>query len=131
MSKFVIWMSFLSLVLLTAFSTLMPNSPLMWLADISSIYNLVRVATAFVLLILLITAPPRKKILRFAVGIMSFVLLSSVIVLTNDNKMQLLDSLALVGASISMGIVALEISPTVVETDIKVLRRAQWSAYNL
>ena len=126
MSKFIIGSSLACLVLLIAGSILTPSSPFMWLANTSEAYNLVRIGTALLLVLLLVTEQPRNMILRVFVGMVTVTILATVMVLTSDNSMPLLDSLSLTIASISMGIVVLEINPAkTTDVDIEMLRRAK------
>jgi hypothetical protein len=107
-------------------SYLFPSDPVMWLATSSHTYDALRFAIMPVLITLLATNPPRHMALRRFVGAFSIVLLSSVALLTYNNMMNMLDTMALAAAGIAMGIVALEITYTVDDVvDLEALRQAK------
>lgn len=108
MSKLILFLSFVSLAILTIGSLIDPNSPAMWLAASQTGYNVLRLGLIAVLFALMVTNPPRHRTFRGLVGIAAVILTSWTLWATYNNSMKLLDSASILAASVSMGIVALE-----------------------
>jgi hypothetical protein len=126
MGKLLIFLSLLSLIFLEVGSYLFPTDPVMWLATSSHAYESIRLLIMPLLVVLLVTNPPRHLMLRRFVGAVSVVLLLAVAALTYNNIMNMLDTLAFAAAGIAMGIVALEINYTVDDVvDLEALRQAK------
>lgn len=122
MGKFIISLSLISLLLLLAGSLLIPSSPFMWLASTSITYNVIRAILAVILLALLVTVPPRHIVLRTLVGMSAVVTLCWALIAISHSHMLILDGLSLISASLSMGMVALEVGQDVSYVDLEVLR---------
>jgi sorbitol-specific phosphotransferase system component IIC len=126
MGRLLILLSLITLVFLQIGSYLFPSDPVMWLASSTGGYELTRLLLIPVLGVLLLTNPPRHMTLRYLVGFVSMGLLGAVAVLTYNNSMTLLDTLAFGLAGITMGVVALEINYTVEDVvDLEALRQAK------
>ena len=108
MSKFILFSSFICLGILSAFGLAAPGSPIMWMASTSHTFEYIRLAVMVMLASLLVTTPPRHKVLRLAVGLASVVLVSWSYYQTFFNHMQFLDGMAFFIAGIASAIVALE-----------------------
>jgi hypothetical protein len=126
MGKLLVLLSLVSLTFLQLGNYLFPSDPVMWLATSSHTYDALRFAIMPILLVLLVTNPPRNMTLRRLVGAFSVLLLSSVALLTYNNMMSMLDTLAFAAAGVAMGIVALEITYTLDDVvDLEALRQAK------
>lgn len=126
MGKFVLFLSLVSLLFLEAGSYFTPADPIMWLANTSTTYILLRSVVSLFIIALLLTTPPRHLLLRVSVGLVASVTLLVVLILTYQSKMLFLDTLSLSAAAVAMGVVALEINRYVVdEVDIEALRKAK------
>lgn len=85
-----------------------PSSPLMWLASTAPLYAYIRGAIIAVLIVLLVTNPPRSKEFRLSVGIFSAVLLCLSLYFTFNFQMGMTDGFSLMEVAIVCGIEALE-----------------------
>lgn len=111
MGKTIQTLSFIALGTLLVLSFILPNTPVMWIADTSSQYNFIRGLLMLVLFMLLITHPPRNIYFRKFVGVVAVVIGGWSLIATYQNHMMFLDSLSILAASISMGIAVLEYRP--------------------
>jgi hypothetical protein len=126
MGKLLLLLSLISLVFLQLGSYLFPGDPVMWLAASSSSYEMARLLLMPVLVVLLVTNPPRHLVLRYVAGTLSILVLLTIAYLTYNNHMGALDTLAFGAAGIAMGIVALEINYVVEDVvDLEALRQAK------
>ena len=108
MSKIMIGSSFAAVTALILVPTLMPNSPVVWISSMTSIYQFVRIATALFLAVLLVTQPPRHTILRVMSAVLSVVLAIWTFRQTSTYQMEILDTLAFMAASITLFVTAIE-----------------------
>lgn len=98
----------------------------MWLASSTTGFEIARFGLTGLLLVLLITNPPRHAILRTFTGLVSVGTLLSVAYLTYNNQMSILDTLSLAAAGVTLGIIALEAGKYEAEVvDITALRQAK------
>ncbi len=85
-----------------------PHSPAFWLVTNSASYQQVRVIIAALLTIQLITTPPRQVWFRIVAGSVAALTGFWVVQQTYQYHMELLDSLAFLGASFAIFATALE-----------------------
>lgn len=111
MGKGIMFFIFVGLSILLAGGLAFPDSPAMWLASSDNLFTYLRIALLVLLGSLLVTRPPRNVYFRMFVGMVSTGLGLWALHGTYANEIQLLDGLSIVGACISMGIVALEFNP--------------------
>jgi hypothetical protein len=122
MSKLILFLTLLSLGILVIGTSLIPNSPAMWLASDATGYNIVRVILMVCLFGLFITNPPRNPTFRALVGVVAVCLGSWAIIATYQNSMDILDSASILASSLAIGITALEFRYDSQEIDIELLR---------
>jgi hypothetical protein len=108
MSKFILFMTFIILGVLLAGGLLFPDHPTMWLAATSREYTYIRILLMVSLIAMLVTNPPRNKVLRFIVGVLAIGLTTWSLSATYENQMAFMDTASILAASVSMGITALE-----------------------
>ena len=108
MGKLILFLSFVSISVLFVFGMLAPESSVMWLASTSSSFMILRVVMLSALVALLITNPPRNVLLRSVVGMLAISLSYWGISATYQNHMAFLDTMSILGFSISAGITVLE-----------------------
>jgi hypothetical protein len=109
MGKAVLLLSLVGIAILFTFGLVNPESPVMWLADTSTTFAVIRFTMMIALAILLVTNPPRNMVLRYAVGFFAGILGTWTLQSTYTNSMQLLDSMSILLFSISAGITVLEV----------------------
>ena len=108
MGKLLLFMSFVILVFLSGSVALFPQNPMFLLASTSSIYQHVRELLSFILLLQLVTRPPRHVWIRVLSGTIALASGIWTIDATYLGQILPLDSLAFLGASIAIGVTALE-----------------------
>lgn len=111
MRKFHLWFSLLLLGGLIAGSAYAPNNPLMWLASTSTTAQAMRVGLAALLLLQLVTVPPRHIALRLATGASALTACVAAIALLFSAQSPIVDVFALLQAGVALGIAALEYTP--------------------
>jgi hypothetical protein len=89
-------------------SVAFPQSSFMWLATLSTNFTLLRIVLITLLATLLITTPFVDHHMNGLLGILGFSIITWVVLTTYSNNMQILDSLAFMGAGLSLAIEALE-----------------------
>ena len=115
MGKLLLLLSFGILMFLSVSAALFPQSIMFLFASTSSTYQHVRELLAFVLMLQLVTRPPRHVWIRVLSGTIALAAGFWTIDAMYIGQMLLLDSLAFLGASIAIGVAALErriITPT-------------------
>ena len=108
MGKLLLLLSFGILVFLSVSAALSPQNLMFLFASTSSTYQHVRELLAFVLMMQLVTRPPRHVWIRVLSGTMALAAGIWTIDATYFGQMLALDSLAFLGASIAIGVTALE-----------------------
>ena len=111
MGKSVILLSFLGIALLLVGCLVAPESAAFWLATKSQDYTIIRLVLLISLGLLLVTNPPRNKVLRTVIGAVASVTGLWALGQTYQNEMQILDSMSILAASVSAGIAVLEYVP--------------------
>jgi hypothetical protein len=111
MGKLLLLLSFMCLVFLGFGVVLYPQNSVFWLASGSSMYQHVRELLALVLVVQLVTRPPRHVWVRLLSGAIAVTTGIWAIEATYASQMPLLDSLSFLGASIAIGVTALERKP--------------------
>jgi len=111
MSKLLLFLSFLSLVILAIGTTFFTNYPLFQLASSSSFFEHVREILASILFLQLITRPPRHLIFRILAGLVAISVGGWVIAVTYNGMMPLLDAFSLLASAAAIGVTALEVNP--------------------
>ena len=94
-----------------------PSSMVMELASTSALATVFRVLMAAMLITVLFSSPPRRLLVRAAMGGMALVLLVSGVVLSLANSMHLLDVLLFFELGCALGIEALEFNDDEVEQE--------------
>jgi CDP-diglyceride synthetase len=112
MRKALLLMSSLSLIIVTIGTAILPNYPLFQLASNSNFYQYVRATLTLVLLLQLVTRPPRHLFFRILAGLTSILIVSWVVINTYNGIMPFLDTLSLLSAAVAIGITTLEINTT-------------------
>ncbi|HVC36318.1 MAG TPA: hypothetical protein VNE40_02630 [Candidatus Dormibacteraeota bacterium] len=115
MGKLLLFLSFVIIVFLSVGAVLYPQNPIFLLASTNSIYQHVRELLAFVLILQLVTRPPRHVWIRVLSGTIALSAIIWTIDATYVGQMLPLDILAFLGASIAIGVTAIErriITPT-------------------
>lgn len=110
MSKLLIFLSFLSLVILAVGTYFFPNYPLFLLASDSNTYRYIIEILASLLFFQLITRPPRHMIFRLLSGMIAALVGGWVIVTTYNGTMPFLDVFSLLASAAAIGINALEVN---------------------
>jgi hypothetical protein len=111
MGKLLLLLSLLSLLFLAVGTLISPNSASFWLATNSLHFQFIRVILASVLFLQFITHPPRHVLFRYLTGVLATVVGLWTIQATYSYQMQLADTLAFLGASLAIGITAIEYAP--------------------
>ncbi len=115
MGKSALLLSFIAIAIVGFGVMLAPQSPLFWLATAGPTYQHVRIIIAAILAIQLLTNPPRHIWFRIFAGSLALVAGVWAIEQTYSYHMQLLDTLAFLGASFGMFATSLERSAAVEE----------------
>lgn len=108
MSKLIVFLSLIGLSILFTLGLIAPDSSVMWLASTSTNFALLRAVLMFVLLVLLLTNPPRNVYMRVMIGMFSLALMAWSLDSTYNNHMKLVDTLSLLPVSIVAGLDILE-----------------------
>lgn len=111
MSKLLLLLSFTCLAILILGTALVPQAAAFWLADGSANLQLLRIILAVFLLGDFITNPPRNIFFRLVAGVAALMIGGWALQQTYSNHMQLLDSLSLLAAAVTIGVTALELEP--------------------
>lgn len=112
MGRVLLILSFMSLIILSLGTLIMPNAPAFWLATHTATYLGIRLALAVILLSLILTDPPRNLLLRTVALMLGTAIGGWALMTTYDNHMMFLDSLSLLSAAIAITITALEVTET-------------------
>lgn len=111
MSKVLLFLSFISLVILTIGTSIVPQSHVFILASNSVTYDYIREGLAALLFLQLITRPPRHLIFRLLTGSIALVTAGWVIWSALNNTMSVLDILSIASAAAAIGVTTLEVQP--------------------
>lgn len=111
MNKLLLLVSLLALTVTGVGTALYPNNPMFWLASGATYMQYVRIALGFVLFVQLVTNPPRHLYFRIFGGSIAAVVGFWALTQSYSYHMQLLDSLAFMGASLVVLATALERKP--------------------
>lgn len=106
--KLLIVLSLIGLLILCLGTALFPQSPVLWLSSALPIYQYLRESLVLILLMQLATRPPRQIWFRLISGVIALSLASWSIEATLYGRMFFFDSLSLLGASIAIGVSAIE-----------------------
>lgn len=110
MDKAIFSGSLISVLFLLVGTFLFPHSPIMWLAGTTLAYTIFRAIMAAMLLAVLFTTPPRKMLMRLAMGVLAVVLAGWGVGLIMQGSYKLLDIVLFVELGIAFGVAALEVS---------------------
>ena len=113
MSKILLFLSFLSLVILAFGTAFMQNNTMFWLADSGLSYKIIIEVMATILFIQIVTHPPRHIFFRILAGLVSLLVGTWTIMTTYSGTMPLLDSLSLLASATAIGVTALEAKPRI------------------
>jgi hypothetical protein len=113
MGKSAVLLSLIAIAIVGFGVMLAPQSSLFWLATGGPTYQHVRIVIAAVLAIQLVTNPPRHVWFRILAGTLAVVTGVWVVQQTSNYHMQLLDTLAFLGASFGIFATSLERSAAV------------------
>ena len=108
MGKLLLLASLLGLVIISFGTALSPQSPAFWLAASGEVYQNIRIILAILLVMQLMTNPPRYIWFRIFSGVVASVICVWAVTSTLTNQMLLLDFLSIVGASIAVLVTSLE-----------------------
>jgi hypothetical protein len=116
MSKLLLLLSLFALAILGIGTATMPNDPMFWLASSANHIQYVRTILAGMLMLQLITNPPRSIRLRVLTGTIAAIVGVWTIQQTLNGNLQFLDILAFLSTSLAVFITALERSFTSIVT---------------
>ncbi len=108
MGKLLLFLSIVILLFLSVGAIYFPHNEIFLLASNSSVYQYIRGVLIFVLIIQLVTQPPRHAWIRCITGAISLSVCIWTINAMYIGQMLPFDGLAFMGASIAIGIAALE-----------------------
>jgi hypothetical protein len=108
MGKILQLLSISSLALLTIGTALYPQNALFWMASGAPAFQQIRILLIVLLMIQLVTLPPRHVWFRLTVSAAASITTVWVILATNSFHMELLDSLVFLGAAFTAFATALE-----------------------
>lgn len=98
------------IVLILVFSVAHSTSPLLWFVDTSEVYTFLRLVIVAMLVGLLVTTPPRSKLLRSSFGALAMLLMAVVVSQVLAYQIHLIDVIIFTEVAIILGIEALEAS---------------------
>lgn len=110
MAKALMFLSFLSLVILAVGAAFFSNAQLFMLANISTNYQIIREVLASVMFIQLITHPPRHVAFRILAGVLAVGVGGWAVMSTYNGNMNLLDTFSLIASAAAIGVTALEVN---------------------
>ncbi len=113
MGKVLLFLSLLSLIVVGIGTIVAPNNSMFWLATNSAAFQHVRILVGTLLAIQLVTRPPRHVWFRILAGSIAVFTGIWAVQLTYNYHMQLLDTLAFLGAACGIFATALERNATV------------------
>ena len=105
-------LSLYALALLGIGTATMPNDPVFWLASPANYIQYIRIILAGILMLQLITKPPRRMWLRLVTGTIASLVGMWTIQQTYNGSLQFLDILAFLSTSLAVLITALERTAT-------------------
>lgn len=108
MSKLLLWLSLAALGILIIGTSFMPNDPMFWLASTSRFYDSLRLILSIIILLQLMTSPPRHVAFRIFAGLAAAITGVWVVQQSYEYHMPLLDTGAFLGSSITVLVTALE-----------------------
>ncbi len=111
MSKLLLFLSFLSLVVLAIGTSIAPQSQVFIFASNSAAFDYIREGLATVLFMQLVTRPPRHLIFRLLTGSIALVATGWVVWSALNGTMPLLDVLSIASAAVAIGVTTLEVRP--------------------
>lgn len=111
MNKFLLFVTFMALGFLTVLTTINPDASAVWLASAADSFDILRISTMAILLMLMLTNPPRNVAFRIFVGFSAIVLIGWSGYAAYEGYVQVLDALALLAAGITSLIAVLEFEP--------------------
>jgi hypothetical protein len=111
MEKLLLGLSFLALGILLVFGLHAPDNPIMWLASVSGVFELLRIILMTSLLYLLVFGSPHNVRLRTLIGLGAAGLGAYALGATYLSDIKFEDSLALLMVSVSLSIAVLESQP--------------------
>lgn len=111
MHKLYFGFSLAAVVLLLALSWAVPGSAIMWLADVSPVFTVIRLMMVIGLVGLILTNPPRKIIFRLFLGSVGIFLVGWALSSVYSDSLRIFDFLMFLQVGIAFGISALERTP--------------------
>lgn len=125
MGKLIMLLSLLAIAILTLGTMLIPGSPAFWLATSSTGVSNVSVLLAFLLILHLVTNPPRKIWFRLISGVLATLAAIWTIEQTYAYHLEMLDTMAFLSASVAIVVAALERKPIPAKMAAKRLRASK------
>jgi len=117
--------SLASVIFLIAGTYLFSNSPIMWLASTSLGYTIFRCLVAVALVVVLVTNPPRRLIVRALMGTLAAVMAGWGIALILGDSMHLLDIILFLELGFAFGLEALELNEEEIDERIEQLHHPE------
>jgi hypothetical protein len=117
MGKLLLSLSLLALAIVSIGTYLMPNNPMFWLASGAKAYQDIRLVMGSLLVLQLMTNPPRHLWFRIMAGTIALITGIWAIQETYAYHMMLLDTTAFIGASLAVFATALERNVLVASLD--------------
>jgi len=108
MGKLLLFLAMSSLMALFIVSLIAPDSSIMWIASASLTYQIMRLGLSVILFVQLLTQPPREVWFRAITGLLAVSVAVWAIYSTYIYQMPAADTLAFIGASLAVGVTALE-----------------------
>jgi hypothetical protein len=109
MNKLLLFLSFVSLVVLAVGTSVAPNSQIFILASNSAAFDYIREGLAAILLVQLVTKPPRHVIFRLLTGSIALVVGGWAVLSALNGTMPVLDVLSIASAATAIGVTTLEV----------------------
>lgn len=108
MGKLLLWFSLVVLLILGIGTHMAPGNPAFWLASSSNFYQYARLGVGLVVILQLVSSPPRHKAFRIFTAVFATLVFGWAWQQTYVYHMELLDLVAFTGSSMALFIAALE-----------------------
>lgn len=108
MNRVIVWSAFFASLLLLLGSLFVPDSAIMWLASTSRDMNIVRFCLMALMLLVLLSQPPRSLAARNLLGVSAILFASIALVHLMNGSVKVMDPLVFLMASVVLALEALE-----------------------
>jgi len=118
MDKVPLWLSLTALAVISVGTHFAANTPMFWLASAAAPYQYLRVAVGLIIVLQLMTSPPRHVTFRIIAGVFAAMVFGLAIQQTYTYQMALSDTAVFIGASATIFATALERNVVVEENEL-------------